>query len=270
LFLHETPAGAIPVLTARDRQEFVALVHVLSMRNEPGPVPDSMGATMVSGLNNWDRIARHRRAWENDNPLAVAIGGWSAEFSRLISRKGLYQDRLIILSEGGYSNVSAARVGMPEEEWRRVSQLIRLEHECTHYFTRRVFGSMQNAIHDEFLADYAGIVAAFGSYRLDLFMLFMGLEDFPRYRRGGRLENYLGQPPPNARVFTILQRLLKQAAENVARWDARLREAGPGRFPGRTRMVLALAALHLEELAAAGADRLLAGKLKETAAHAGP
>jgi hypothetical protein len=261
VFLHETPAGAIPVLTARARQDFVALVRALTMRNEPGPVPDAMGGTMISGLNNWDRIARHRRSWENDNPLAAATGGWSAEFSRLISRKELYQDRLILLSEGGYSNVSATTVGLPEAEWLRISRLIRLEHECTHYLTRRVFGSMQNAMHDEFLADYAGIVAGFGQYRADVFLLFMGMEDFPAYRHGGRLENYQGNPPPSAAVFTILQRLLHKAASNVARWESRGRGAGPGRFPDHLKIIIALAALHLEELAAEEGDRLLENKL---------
>jgi hypothetical protein len=268
LFLHQTPAGAIPVLTARNRQDFVTLVRALSMRNEPEPVPESMGATMISGLNNWDRIARYRILWEKDNPLAAAIGGWSAEFSRLIARKELYQDRLIILSEGGYSNVSADTLGLPEGEWLRISRLIRLEHECTHYLTLRLFGSMRNAVHDEFLADYAGIVAALGHYRPEWFLLFMGLEGFPAYRSGGRLENYQANPPVSPGVFTILQRLLKKATENVARWDNRIRKSGATHFPDHTQMLVALAVMHLEELAAEGADRLLNDKLENPASHA--
>lgn len=43
---------------------------------------------------------------------------------------------------------------------------------------------------DELIADYAGIVAAWGRYRADWFLRFVGLEDYPRYREGGRLQNY--------------------------------------------------------------------------------
>lgn len=261
LFLHATPAGTIPVLTVRNRSDFVALVRALSMRNEPGPVPESMGAAMVSGLNNWDRIARYRRAWEAEHLAEAAAGGWPAEFSRLIPRQELYQDRLIILSEGGYSGVTADMVGMTAEAWRKASLLIRLEHECVHYFTMRVFGSMKNALHDEFIADYAGISAAAGAFRADWFLLFLGLEDYPSYRRGGRLQNYLVNPMPGARVFAILQRLVKEAAENLEDFETRMRAAKGAAAPGRTAMLLALAALHLEELASAAAGRFLEEKL---------
>jgi len=36
-----------------------------------------------------------------------------------------------------------------------------------------------------------GIIEAFGEYHADLFLRFMGLEDYPKYRNGGRLQNYL-------------------------------------------------------------------------------
>lgn len=268
LILHETAAGAIPVLQTRNREDFVGLVRILTLRNEPVPIPDSMGATMVAGFSNWDRIARYRRNWEEiTRKRGGGNGEWPAEFARLIPCKHLYQDRFILLSEGDYSNVSADKVGMTEEEWRQVSLRIRLEHECAHYFTRRVFGSMQNAVHDEFLADYAGIVGAIGHYQFDWFMLFMGMEDFPCYRQGGRLENYQTIPPPGARVFTLLQRLIRKAAENLARWDNRVRASGPGNFPGQTALLAALAGLHLEELASEEADSLLARAVKKTATH---
>ncbi len=261
LFLHATPAGRIPVLTVRERSDFVVLVRALSQRNEPGPVPESMGATMVSGLNNWDRIARYRRAWETEHPTEAATGGWPAEFSLLIPRRELYQDRLIILSEGEYSGVAAERVGMTDEAWRAASLIIRREHEGVHYFTKRLFGSMNNAVHDELLADYAGIAAAAGSFRADWFLLFMGLEDYPNYRWGGRLQNYLGDQQPGARVFTILARLIKEAAENIELFDTRMRKAKGAAAPGLTAMLLVIAALHLEELASADAERLLGEKL---------
>jgi hypothetical protein len=49
---------------------------------------------------------------------------------------------------------------------------------------------MNNALKDELIADTMGIVEAFGEYRRDLFLQFMGLENYPDYRWGGRLQNY--------------------------------------------------------------------------------
>ena len=81
------------------RTDFVALVRALTMRNEPGPVPASMGAYMVSGLNNWDRIVEHRRRWEAEGGDRSETG-WQEEFRRLVPRKELYQDRFLIISDG--------------------------------------------------------------------------------------------------------------------------------------------------------------------------
>ncbi|MBC6421591.1 MAG: hypothetical protein GDA38_08585 [Hormoscilla sp. SP12CHS1] len=64
LIIHESAAGEIPVIIAGCREDFVSLVQALTKRNEPHPIPDSMGATMVSGFNNWDRIRQYRASWE--------------------------------------------------------------------------------------------------------------------------------------------------------------------------------------------------------------
>ena len=117
LILHPSPAGQIPALIPRGRTDFVALVRALSMRNEPGPVPGSMGACMVSGLNNWDRIREYRQRWEAENGDRSETG-WQAEFRRLVPRKVLYQDRFLILSDGPYSNVAATEMGYTEREWQ--------------------------------------------------------------------------------------------------------------------------------------------------------
>jgi hypothetical protein len=247
LIVHPSPAGQIPALIPGGRMDFVTLVRALTMRNEPGFVPDSMGACMVSGLNNWDRIREHRRRWETESGDRSETG-WQEEFRRLVPRKELYQDRLLIVSDGPYSNVSAGEIGLSEQEWRRTSTTIRLEHECTHYFTLRVFGSMHNNLLDELIADYAGITAA-GPYRADWFLRFMGLEAFPAYREGGRLENYRGEPSLSDGAFRILQGLAKDAAENLGRLDS-----DPAYLPGRNTgdlagTLLALTTFRLEELA---------------------
>ncbi len=248
LILHQSLAGAIPVLLTRNREDFVSLVQALTMRNEPLPVPASMGACMVTGFNNWDRVRQYRQQWEVKNFGNCSESSWLEEFGRLIPQKQLYQDRLIILSDGFYSNVSASDIGLTEPEWWCISMTIRLEHECTHYFTHRLFGSMRNNLLDELIADYRGIVAAIGHYRADWFLRFLGLESFPDYREGGRLQNYRGQPPLSEGAFKILQALVKSAAENLERFDAE--HGGELKtLNSQPIMLIALTYLTLEELA---------------------
>lgn len=264
LLVHESLAGAIPVLIAGNREDFVSLVQALTMRNEPKPVPDSMGACIVTGFNNWDRIRQYRKKWSAEHPAECSLASWAVEFRQLIRRKELYQDRFIILSDGPYSAVSAGDIGLKEPQWRHISMQIRLEHECTHYFTRRMFGSMRNNLLDELIADYRGIVAAIGSYRSDWFLRFLGLETFPQYREGGRLQNYRGQPPLSEGAFKVLTRLVKAAAENLERFDAA--HAGELRQPdAQALMLMALTSLTLEELASPKADILIQTSLKAEA-----
>lgn len=253
LMVHQSLAGDIPVLLTGNRDDFVTLVQALTMRNEPKPVPASMGACMVAGFNNWDRIHQYRKQWSTQNPANCSEASWAEEFQRLLPQKELYQDRFIILSDGPYSDVSASNIGLSEPEWRRLSLTIRLEHECTHYFTRRLFDSMRNNLLDELIADYRGIVAATGYYRADWFLRFLGLESFPDYREGGRLQNYRGQPPLSDGAFKILQALVKAAAENLEHFDAD--HAGELRtFNGQILMLVALIYLTLEELASLEAN----------------
>jgi hypothetical protein len=248
LIIHQSLAGPIPVLLAGNREDFVTLVQALTMRNEPKRVPASMGACIVSGFNNWDRIHSLRQQWSARNSGNCSESSWAAEFQRIIPQKELYQDRFIILSDGPYSDVSARDMGLKEPQWQRLSLTIRLEHECTHYFTRRLFDSMRNNMLDELIADYRGIVAATGYYRADWFLRFLGLESFPNYREGGRLQNYRGQPPLSDGAFKILQALAIAAAENLERFDAeyadKLRDSNI-----QPLMLMGLTYLTLEELA---------------------
>ncbi len=258
LVLHASPAGRIPLLIARGREEFVALVQALARRNEPEEIPASQGALMVAGYNNWSRIAELRALWEAEDPAGRRERAtWGEELQHLQARRELYQDRFILLSDGPYSAVPAADLGLAEEEWRRLSLLIRRDHECTHYLTRRLFGSMRNNLLDELIADYAGLVGATGRFQAAWFLRFVGLEEFPRYRPGGRLDLYRGKPPLSDGAFRVLQALVVRAAENLERFDAS-REAGE-----TVLTVAALASLRLEELAAEDAGERLAGALAE-------
>lgn len=265
LTIHPTLAGRIPLLVAGDRADFEALVRAFSARNEPVDVPRSMGACIVTGLNNWNRVQAYRRRWEASNPL----GSWPAEFARVIPRKELYEDRFLILSRGPYSGVSAADAGFSRAEWASLSLLIRREHECTHYLTFRLAGTMRNNLLDEVLADYVGLVRTFGGYRPDLALRFFGLEDFPRYREGARLQNYGEGLTLSASAFAVVQRLMFQSVQNLARLDqACTRREREG--AGLARLVVGLGSMTLDELAESDlARRLLARPLSGSGATRG-
>ena len=80
LTVHESLAGAVPVLIAGNREDFVSLVRALTKRNEPKPIPDSMGACTVAGFNNWDRVRQYRQKWEAAHPDHCADADWAVEF----------------------------------------------------------------------------------------------------------------------------------------------------------------------------------------------
>lgn len=250
LIIHQTLAGKIPVIIAGCRADFIKLVQALTKRNEPEPIPDSMGATIVAGFNNWERIRHYRQEWEAKLSISLTDTDWQAEFQRIKLHKHLYQDCFIVLSRGNYSAISAEEIGIDKEEWLRLSLIIRLEHECCHYFTRRMFGSMRNNMLDELIADYQGIVAAnSGRYRADWFLRFIGLEAFPEYRQGGRLQNYRGQPPLSDGAFKILQVLVKNAAENLEKFNSQFQgELYPPEL--QAKLLASFASLTLVKLAA--------------------
>lgn len=257
LLIHPTVAGHIPILIAREREDFESLLRAFVYRNEPREIPPSMGAAMIAGFNNWSRVARLRAAFEAANP-GSSEGDWLAEFGRIKPQHHRYQDRFILVSDSPYSGVS--------EELHALGLIIRYEHESTHYVTKRLLGSMKNNLLDELIADYAGITAAAGVFRADWFLRFMGLEEFPRYREGGRFQNYLADPPLPQNCLAIEQALLVRAAERLAAFAAEHREdlASPR---GLAFMPLALARLTLETLASEHAAEALQTALAETAQH---
>lgn len=259
--IHESPGGRIPLIITHERRDFVLLVQALTSKNEPQRVPESMGAATVTGYNNWDRIHRLENKWRAEHGPDPLDLGWEEEFRRIRDRKELYKDRFIILSDGPYSNVSAQDMSKDDDEWRRLSLIIRRDHECTHYFTRRVFGSMQNNLIDEIIADYTGIVGATETYRADWFLRFVGLEDYPNYREGGRMQNYRGDPPLSDGAFKVLQTLVKKASHALERFH-RDNPEKTGIPSGTAIMIVALTALTLEDLASEEAVNLIADAYK--------
>jgi len=251
LFLAETPVGRVPVILATTREDFVALVRALAHKNEPWEIPDAVGASIIGGYNNWDRVASLQRAWEDSDSTSGSPAEWAARWNEIVREPGLYQDRFIVLGSGPYSGAAAADVGLGEAEWTQSSIAIRLEHECTHHFTRRALGSMRNRLADELIAEYMGIVAAAGCFRADWLLRFLGLERHPVYRPGGRLEEYRGDLAPGGGSFRILCAAVERSARNLEAID-RLRPPwtrSPGSAADKAEMILALAALGLEGLA---------------------
>ena len=232
LYLHPSIAGKIPVLITSNRADFNTIIQALTARNEPRPLPDSMGAAMIQGLNNWDR-------------LRTALQSSSKEF--VLQHKSLYQDRIIVLSRIPYSNVAASAINLEQEDWLDKSLKIRLEHECAHYFTLRHFGKMSNNMHDEIIADYMGICSVLPHYNSKWFLQFIGLEQYPAFRAGGRMKNYLGKPPLSDDAFKILQTIVKNAAENLEQFDRKI--GTPLNDMERRFRLIALCHLNLIEMA---------------------
>jgi hypothetical protein len=264
LFLHESLAGLIPVILVDDRQDFVTLIQALTKKNEPSLVPQSMGACIVGGYNNWDRINEYRLKWINQQSSPPSESDWQIEFKKIIPKKSLYQDRFILLSKGCYSNVPSSSLGLKEIDWLNLSQTIRLEHECTHYCTRRLLNSMRNNLVDELIADYRGMVSATGTFHSQWFLNFMGLEEFPLYREGGRLENYRGSPPLSNSAYQIVQKLIKTAAENLEKFAQQTSDQlnyeelqGLQQNDQQLLLLIALTYLTLEELASPNSLQLL-------------
>lgn len=204
-----TPAGVADVITFAGREDFVHAVRALAYKCEPAEIPESMGASTISGLIDWGKIRRHMKEY-------AEAGGEdeSAEFARFTSDKNNYLSTVIILSSGPYSAVSADRFGMPEDEWRKKSITIRKYHELAHFFSGRLYPENREAIRDEVVADMSGIVSAFGYYDDAAARLFLGT-DGENYRPGGRLENYAGEETEAAmkRVNRIIEALKCPAAE---------------------------------------------------------
>ncbi len=170
--LFQSYGGRIPVMHMKDREEFEQLISAIFYKGEKRGIPKSMGA--------------------------MAIKGWKDLFGK--------PHRAILLSDGYYSAVPPEEIGLEASEWIRKSFILRRTHECTHYYTLRAYGFMKNALKDELIADAMGIIEAFGEYRADLFLRFVGLENYPAYREGGRLQNYLPKDrPATAEEFKEMQ-----------------------------------------------------------------
>lgn len=244
LVIHPTIGGAVPIIVAGTRADFVTLLRAFASRNEPRPVPDSMGASMISGLNNWDRIGRHRHGLEARLGRALGDEEWTAAFQELRAKPAVYRDRFILLGRGAYGGTPASEAGLPENEWLQASHSIRMNHEATHYVVARVLGEAASNVHDELVADLVGLWATFGRYDLPLALRILGLSALAPHPR--RIHTYLGKPPIEGAAQDAVEELLRRAASNLGLYLAR---CPPPDAVELGRLAIAITSLRLEVLA---------------------
>ena len=184
LTTEDTPAGRVEILYLSEREDFEHALRALAYRCEPVEILPSVGASTIRGLINWEKIHAHETAYR-------AAGGtdWNVELKRFTADKTNYLDTIILLSSGGYSNVSADKVGLSEKEWKEKSLTIRKFHELTHFVCRAKYPEDIDPIRDEVIADCIGLIAAFKEYDTKLAKVFFGIEG-ETFREGGRLSHY--------------------------------------------------------------------------------
>ena len=172
--MYDSAAGRIPVIYVRDTDDFEQLVTNVAYR---GVRPESISQTGASFIHG-------------------------------------AKTRLIILSAKPYSNVPANELGLEDEnDWAERSLILRQDHECTHYFTRQTYGITNNILHDEIMADLIGMYEAFGFYRAEWFLRFMGI--IPG--SGNRSEVYTKGLPEN--VCRAVHELAVLSANGLERWS---------------------------------------------------
>ena len=173
LGIFDSFAGEIPVICAADTRDFEALVTNIVFKGVRPANIGQTGASFVSGSST----------------------------------------RFIILSKKPYSNVPAAELDLDDADWAERSMLLRLSHECTHFYTKLVYGRAENNLHDELIADFIGMWDAFGFYRAEWFLRFMGVIS----GSGGRLLFYTKDLPENVR--RAVSRLAEIIACGLESWS---------------------------------------------------
>lgn len=175
--IYNSIAGRIPVIYAKDEKDFYEIVKKLIYKGRPVPNIEKTGASFAYGKTN----------------------------------------KFIILSNKPYSNIPAQKLGLEEDQWRNYSIIIRREHECTHYFTKRFLGSSQNNLHDELVADFTGIMCASGEFKAKWFLAGMGLDMYPDPQEIGRFPVYTSSLSNEA--AEIMKKIIIKVANNVEKWS---------------------------------------------------
>ena len=172
--IYDSFAGRIPIISVRDTADFEQLVTNIAYRGIRPDGIEKTGASFISGKTT----------------------------------------RFIILSAKPYSNVPASELGLSDEkDWCEKSLLLRQAHECTHYLTKQTYGISNNILHDEIMADFIGMYEAFGFYKAEWFLRFMGIIE----GSGSRLIFYTKDLPENVRK--AVSELAVLSADGLERWS---------------------------------------------------
>lgn len=180
-----TEYGEVKYIYLYNRQDFEKAVRKLAHKCEPVEIPKTMGSIVIRGVNNWRKIELHKHEHES-----MGNSDWSTEFKRFTSVKKNYQDTIIVISDGCYSNLSYEYTNFNEEQWKDISIDIRKYHEFTHFICMNKYWRLKQPLFDEVLADCMGISFAIGYYDKELACKCIGVTN-EGYKIGGRLENYI-------------------------------------------------------------------------------
>ncbi|MGI6069865.1 MAG: DUF7005 family protein [Blautia sp.] len=180
-----TPEGSVEVICLEKRVDFELFLQKIAYRCEPVQIRPDVGAMMISGVINWDKLDSHRREWEMQGR-----DGWAEEFRRFTADPENFKDRVLVLSVGPYSNYPPEKAGYSGASWNRISRNIRMYHECCHYVCRRRWPKNTHIVFDEVLADAVGLLGALGHYDTRLARGFLGISPDGAYE-GGRLSAYV-------------------------------------------------------------------------------
>ncbi len=206
----DTPEGKVLVVTLQERQDFVTFLRIMANRCDPVKIPDTQGASTISGIVNWSKIRTHKEAFLKEKRAeGIFFPDWNTEFKNFTSVKENYLDVMIVLAAGPYSGIPGSVFSYSEDEWLSLSHTIRLYHECTHFICSKRYPDRDDPVMDELEADAVGIFAALGRFDPAMEEKFLGIES-GRYV-GGRLENYVPEASAEER-----KALLDELASKVS------------------------------------------------------
>lgn len=182
----DTPVGSIDVLLLYNRTDFEKCVCALAYRCEPRIIPSTVGAFLISGLTNWEKVHSQYVVREIDEDIGNGVNAaW------LRKNKRCFLDKIILLSAGFYSGTSPETLGLSNEEWLEKSITIRMYHEITHFVCRSRYPKCIDVFRDEVFADMIGMIAAFGYYDAEIAKVFLGITGDTTILPNARIRYYL-------------------------------------------------------------------------------
>lgn len=184
-------AGELPVIITDNRKDFETLYRVLAFKNEPKFILPSINAVLISGFINRARLNYYSK-----------------------NNKSTYTDTIILINaNSGYSSISADK--LPEyidiNRWLVDSAKIRIEHEFTHYAAKRIYNKKVFNIFDEIIADCMALTLLYNKFDANLFLLFLGLNMYPKINNKGRIYAYINKKNKIEKQRNLFELLIKAA-----------------------------------------------------------